>query len=47
MILKRWDIQYCTNFWISLGFHIDHQDPNITLHLPGIILSIGKCKYPG
>lgn len=47
MITKLWDIQIGKNWWISLGFHIDHTDPSITVHLPGIIVYIGRCKQPG
>jgi len=44
---RRWGIQAGTNWWISLGFHFDHTDPSITIHLPGIILCLGRCKQPG
>lgn len=44
---RRWDIQADANWWLSLGFHIDHTDPSITLHLPGFILSFGRLKQPG
>lgn len=44
---KEWDIQTDKNWWISFGFHIDHTDPSITLHLPGVIISAGICKQPG
>jgi len=44
---RKWDIQGCTNFWFSLGFHFDHKDPSITLHLPCVILSFGHLKQPG
>lgn len=46
-IRRRWDVQYCANWWLSLGFHFDHSDPSLTLHLPGIILAAGRLKQPG
>lgn len=46
-MIKLIDIQSDTNWWISFGFHIDHYDPSITFHLPGIILYVGRCKQPG
>lgn len=47
MIPRLWDIQIGENWWISLGFHLDHTDPSITLHLPGVVICIGRCKQPG
>lgn len=47
MILRKWEIQFCYNPWLTLGFHFDHTDPSITLHLPGIIIMMGRCKQPG
>lgn len=47
MIIRAWDVQWCWNPWVSLGLHIDHRDPSITLHLPGVIISVGKLKQPG
>lgn len=47
MLKRSWDFQWCWNPWISLGVHIDHSDPSVTLHLPGIILSMGRLKQPG
>ena len=44
---RRWEVQTIRNWWISLGFHVDHTDPSITLHLPGIIIYMGNCKQPG
>jgi hypothetical protein len=44
---RKWDIQTGSNWWISLGFHVDHSDPSITLHFPGFILCMGRCKQPG
>lgn len=44
---RRWDIQGDANWWISLGFHLDHTDPSITLHLPGLIVAVGRLKQPG
>lgn len=44
---RVWDIQYAKNWWLSLGFHIDHTDPSITIHLPIIIICIGHSKQPG
>ena len=46
-IRRAWDIQAGENWWLSLGFHIDHTDPSITIHLPGIILAFGRLKQPG
>ena len=47
-IKERWfDIQVVWNPWISLGFHIDHKDPSLTLHLMGAVISIGWLKQPG
>lgn len=47
MIARLWDIQWDANWWISLGFHLDHTDPSVTLHLPGIVICVGRCKQPG
>ena len=45
---RRWEVQVtCDNPWFSLGFHIDHTDPSITLHLPFLIVYAGNCKQPG
>ena len=44
---RRWDIQFAFNPWLSLGVHVDHKDPSVTLHLPGLIVYAGKCKQPG
>lgn len=46
-MMRRWDVQVASNWWLSLGFHIDHTDPSITLHLPGAIVYAGRCKQPG
>ena len=47
MIQKKWEIQLSENWWFSLGFHIDHTDPSITIHLPCLLIYIGNCKQPG
>jgi hypothetical protein len=44
---RKWDAQWCWNPWLSLGFHFDHIDPSLTIHLPMLILSIGRLKQPG
>lgn len=44
---RKWDIQWCKNFWLSVGFHLDHTDPSLTFHLPLIIISFGRLKQPG
>ncbi len=44
---RKWDVQWCWNGWLSLGFHIDHTDPGITIHLPLIMFAIGRLKQPG
>lgn len=44
---RQWDIQLASNWWLSVGVHIDHTDPSITLHLPGLIIYAGRCVYPG
>ena len=46
-LLRRWEFQWCRNPWLSLGFHFDHTDPSITLHLPGLIIAVGRLKVPG
>jgi len=46
-IRRRWDIQAGENWWLSLGFHFDHTDPSLTIHLPGFIVCFGRCKQPG
>lgn len=46
-IRRAWDIQVSDNWWLSLGFHVDHTDPSLTLHIPGAIVSIGRVKQPG
>ena len=47
MILRKWDVQWALNGWLSLGFHFDHTDPSLTLHLPGVIVAMGRLKQPG
>lgn len=47
MVTRRWDFQWTWNPWFSLGIHVDHRDPSITLHLPGLIVYAGRCKQPG
>jgi len=44
---KRWDVQFGRNPWFSVGLHIDHKDPSITFHLPGVLICLGRCKQPG
>ena len=44
---RKWDIQAGNNWWMSLGFHFDHTDPSLTLHLPGVVICFGRCKQPG
>ena len=44
---RAWDIQITSNWWLSLGIHIDHTDPSITLHLPGLIIYAWHCVQPG
>lgn len=39
---KRWDVWVSWNPWFSVGVHIDHRDPSVTLHLPGFILAFGR-----
>lgn len=46
-IRRAWDVQGCWNPWLSVGFHFDHTDPSLTLHLPGLILAVGRLKQPG
>lgn len=41
------DIQFGRNPWFSLGIHVDHKDPSITFHLPGLLIYVGNCKQPG
>jgi hypothetical protein len=45
--MRKLDIQIARNFWLSLGIHIDHTDPSVTLHLPGVIIMFGRCVQPG
>lgn len=46
-ISRLWEIQCCWNPWLSVGFHMDHTDPSVTLHLPGLIIAFGRLKQPG
>ena len=46
-MIRAWDIQFCWSPWLSLGLHLDHTDPSLTLHLPGVILAVGRLKQPG
>ena len=46
-IPRQWEVQWCRNPWLSLGFHFDHTDPSITFHLPFLIISLGRLKQPG
>ena len=47
IVSRKLDIQWGSNWWLSLGFHVDHTDPSITLHLPLVVICIGNCKRPG
>ena len=47
MIERKWAVQWCWNPWLTLGFHFDHTDPSLTLHLPGVVVSFGRIKQPG
>ena len=47
MVRRKWDIQFGKNFWFSVGIHVDHTDPSITLHLPIFIIAAGRLKQPG
>lgn len=40
-------MQWGENWGLSLGFHLDHTDPSLTIHLPGIIVAVGRLKQPG
>jgi len=44
---RKWEAQHFKNPWFSLGFHIDHNDPSITFHLPFYGFYIGNCIQPG
>lgn len=44
---RAWDVQLGRNWWLSLGFHFDHTDPSITVHLPVLIIALGRLKQPG
>lgn len=46
-IRRRWDVQFAPNPWFSLGVHVDHTDPSLTLHFPFLIVCVGRCKQPG
>lgn len=45
--VRRWEVQTAPNPWLSVGFHVDHTDPSITLHLPFLVVYAGRCKQPG
>ena len=47
MIARAWDLQLAWNPWLSLGVHVDHTDPSVTLHFPLLIVAIGRLKQPG
>jgi hypothetical protein len=40
-----WNITWARNPWFSLGIHIDHKWPMIAIHLPFIILYIGRQDH--
>lgn len=47
-IRRRWDLQIALQSWpLQLGFHFDHTDPSLTLHLPFVIIAFGRLKQPG
>jgi hypothetical protein len=47
-IRRRWDFQILPHSWpLQLGFHIDHTDPSVTVHLPWLIVAAGRLKQPG
>ncbi len=46
-VIRAWGIQFCWSPGLSLGFHVDHTGPSVTLHLPGVILAAGRLKQPG
>lgn len=47
MISRAWDVQWTCQPWFSLGFHFDHTDPSLTIHLPWLIVALGRLKQPG
>lgn len=42
---KLWNVQIARNPWLSLGLHIDHRDPSITFHLPGVLVAVGRMDW--
>ncbi len=40
-----WNITWKRNSWFSLGVHIDHKWPMVELHLPGVIIRIGRQDH--
>lgn len=46
-IVHALDVQAQLNLWLSLGFHLDHTNPSLTLHLPGVVVSLGWVYQPG
>lgn len=47
-IARKWDLQIHRHSWpVQLGFHFDHTDPSLTLHMPWLIVAFGRLKQPG
>ena len=45
---RSWDVQACyTGPWLQLGFHLDHTDPSLSIHLPCFLIAFGRLKQPG
>ena len=42
----RWRVRFARNPWFSLGLHVDHHDPFVSLHLPGVIVTVGRICGP-
>jgi hypothetical protein len=42
--MKRWNLQVNPNPWFSLGIHVDHTDPSVIFHLPGLIVQMGRIR---
>lgn len=48
LIIRLWDVQvHAHSRPFQLGFHLDHTDPSLTLHLPFLTVAFGRLKQSG
>lgn len=43
---RRWGLAVARDAWFSLGIHFDHAGPFVSIFLPGLCISVGRCRAP-